>query len=95
MLGRARIGYQTGRQDIRNIRYTDDTTLLAESKEDRQLTGKALKSISMKFSLKMNSEKTNLMRIRGDHKQLGRASQKRDKLVYWDLRSLKRVTSQM
>ena len=66
VLGRERIGYRTGGRDIWNIRYADDSTLLAESKEDMQLMAEALKRISLEYGLQINSEKTNLMHIEGE-----------------------------
>ena len=41
-LGEAQAGIKTARRNINNLRYADDTTLMAESKEE-------LKNLLMKF----------------------------------------------
>ena len=51
MLDEAQAGIKTARRNINNLRYADDTTLMAESKEE-------LKSLLMK--VKKESEKAGL-----------------------------------
>ena len=57
-LDEAQAGIKTARRNISNLRYADDTTLMAESKEE-------LKSLLMKESekvgLKLNMQKTKIM----------------------------------
>ena len=48
------------RRNINNLRYADDTTLMAESKELRSLLMKA-KEESEKVGLKLNIQKTTVM----------------------------------
>ena len=48
------------RRNINNLRYADDTTLMAESKELRSLLIK-VKEESEKFGLKLNIQKTKIM----------------------------------
>ena len=59
-LDEAQAGIKTARRNINNLRYTDDTTLMAESEEE-------LKSLLMKWEesekvgLKLNIQKTKIM----------------------------------
>ena len=57
-LDEAQAGMKTARRNINNLRYTDDTTLMAESKELRRLL---MKEGSGKAGLKLNIQKTNIM----------------------------------
>ena len=51
---------------INNLRYADDTVLLAESEEELQKLVDAVKEGSLKFGLEMNTKKTKMMIIRRD-----------------------------
>ena len=53
----------TGR-NINNLRYADDTTLMAESKELKSLL-KKVKEESEKVGLKLNIQKTKIMVLSG------------------------------
>ena len=59
-LDEAPAGLKIARRNINNLRYTDDITLMAESKELKSLlmTGK---EESEKFGLKLNIQKTKIM----------------------------------
>ena len=59
-LEEAQAEIKIARKDINNLRYTDDTTLIAESKELKSLLMK-VKEESEKVSLKLNIQKTNIM----------------------------------
>ena len=59
-LGEAQAGIKTAGRNINNVRYADDTTLMAESKELRSLLMK-VKQDSEKAGLKLNIEKTQIM----------------------------------
>ena len=48
------------RRDINNLRYADDTTLMAESKELKSLLMRVKKE-SEKADLKLNIQKTKIM----------------------------------
>ena len=50
----------TGR-NINNLRYADDTTLMAESKEELKSLLMKLKEESEKAGLKFNTQKTKIM----------------------------------
>ena len=49
------------RRNINNLRYTDDTTQLAESKEELKSLLMKVKEESEKVGLKLNIEKTKIM----------------------------------
>ena len=49
------------RRNINNLRYTDDTTLMAESKEELKSLWMKVKEESEKVGLKLNIQKTNIM----------------------------------
>ena len=59
-LDEAQAGIKIARRNINNIRYTDDTTLKAESKELKSLLMK-VKEESEKVGLKLNIHKTKIM----------------------------------
>ena len=50
----------TGR-NINNLRYADDTTLMAESEEELKSLLMKVKEESEKFGLKLNIQKTKIM----------------------------------
>ena len=57
----AQSGIKIAGRNINNVRYTDDTTLMAESEgELKSLMGK-VKEESKKFSIKINIQKTKVM----------------------------------
>ena len=59
-------GVNIGRKNITNLRYADDTALIAESAEGLQLIVDVVKSESLKRGLKMNIKKTKTMVISRD-----------------------------
>ena len=59
-LEEAQAGIKISGRNINNLRYTDDTTLMAESKELKSLLMK-VKEESEKVGLKLNIQKTKLM----------------------------------
>ena len=59
-LVKLQVGIKIGRRNINNLRYADDTTLMAESKELKSLLMK-VKEESEKVGLKLNVQKTKLM----------------------------------
>ena len=48
-------------RNINNLRYTDDTTLMAESEEERKSLLMKVKEESEKVGLKLNIQKTKIM----------------------------------
>ena len=59
-LEEAQAGFKIARRNINNLRYADDTTLMAESEEIKSLLMK-VKEESEKFGLKLNIQKTKIM----------------------------------
>ena len=57
----AQAGINIDRSNINNLRYTDDTTLMAESKEELKNPLMKVKAESEKFGLKLNIQKTKIM----------------------------------
>ena len=60
-LEEALAGIKIARRNINNLRYADDTTLMAESKEELQSLLMKVKEDSEKVCLKLNIQKTNIM----------------------------------
>ena len=54
-------GIKTVRRNINNLRYADDTTLMAESKEELKSLLMRVKEESEKAGLKLSIPKTKLM----------------------------------
>ena len=52
---------QDAGRNINNLRYTDDTTLMVESKEELKSLMMKVKEESEKVDLKLNIEKTKIM----------------------------------
>ena len=60
-LEEAHAGIQIAGRNIDNLRYTDDTTLIAESKEELKSLLMKVKEESEKVGLKLNIQKTKFM----------------------------------
>ena len=61
MPGRITIGIKTAGRNIGNLRYADDTILMAESEEELKRLLMKIKEESEKAGLKLNIKKTNIM----------------------------------
>ena len=60
-LDESQAGIKTAGRNINNLRYADDTTLIAESKEELKSLLMKLKEESEKAGLKLNIQKTKIM----------------------------------
>ena len=60
-LEEAQAGIKIVRRNINNLRYADDTTLMAESKEELKSFLMKVKEESEKAGLKLNIQKTKIM----------------------------------
>ena len=60
-LDEAKAGIKTAGRNINNLRYTDDTTLMAESEEELKSLLMKVKEESEKVGLKLNIQKTSIM----------------------------------
>jgi len=60
-LEEAQAGIKVAGRDINNLRYADDTTLMAESEEELKSLLMKVKEESKKVGLKLNIQKTKIM----------------------------------
>ena len=60
-LGEAQAGIKIAKRNINNLRYADDTTFMAESKEELKNLLMKLKEESEKVGLQLNIQKTKIM----------------------------------
>ena len=60
-LEKAQTGIKIARRNINNIRYVDDTTLMAESEEELKSLLMKVKEEREKVGLKLNIQKTKIM----------------------------------
>ena len=60
-LEKAQVGIKIAGKNINNLRYEDDTTLMAESEEELKSLLRKVKEESEKVGLKLNIQKTESM----------------------------------
>ena len=60
-LDEAQAGIKIAGRNINNLRYADDTTLMAESEEELKSLSRKVKEESEKVGLKLNIQKTKIM----------------------------------
>ena len=60
-LDEAQAGIKIARRNVDNLRYADDTTLMAESKEELKSLLMRVKEESEEAGLKLNIQKTEIM----------------------------------
>ena len=60
-LDEAQAGIKTAERNINNLRYADDTTLMAESEEELKRLLMKVKEESEKVGLKLSIQKTKIM----------------------------------
>ena len=93
----AQAGIKIARRNINNLRYADDTTLMAESEEELKSLLMKVKEESERVGLKLNIQKTKIMasgpitswQIDEKRMEIGTA------LFSWAPKSLKMVTGAM
>ena len=61
MLDEAQAGFKISRRNINNLRYADDTTVIAESEEELKSLLMKVKEESEKVDLKLDIQKTKIM----------------------------------
>ena len=59
-LEEAQAGIKIARRNINNLRYADDTTLMAESEDELKSLLMKVKQESEKVGLKLNTQKTKI-----------------------------------
>ena len=60
-LDEAQTGIKISQRNINNLRYADDTTLMAESEEELKSLLLKMKEENEKFGLKLNIQKMKIM----------------------------------
>ena len=60
-LEEAQAGIKIGGRNLNNLRYADDTTLMAESEEELKILLMKVKEESETVGLKLNTQKTKIM----------------------------------
>ena len=60
-MNEAQAGIKTAGRNINNLRYADDTTLMAESEEELKSLLMKMKEESEKVGLKLNIQKSKIM----------------------------------
>ena len=97
-LGEARAGIKIAGRNINNLRYADDTTLMAESEEKLKSLLMKVRVESNKVSLKLNIQKMKIMAsdpsFHGRHMREKKWKQWQI-LFSWVLKSLWTVTATM
>ena len=96
-LEEAQAGIKIAKRNINNLRYADDTTLMAESEEELKSLLMKVKEKSEKVGLKLNIQKTTIMASGPitsweiDEKQWKQCQT----LFFWAPKSLQMVTAAM
>ena len=96
-LNEAQAGIKIARRNIKNLRYADDITLMAESEEEFKSLLMKVKEESEKVGLKLNIQKTKIMayspitswEMDGEHRKQCQT------LFFWAPKSLQMVTEAM
>ena len=96
-LKEAQAGIKIAGRNINNLRYADDTTLMAESEEELKSLLMKMKEESEKVGLKLNIQKRKIMAsgpsLHG--KQMSKQWKQCQTLFCWALKSLQMVISAM
>ena len=94
---KAQAGIKTAGRNINNLRYADDTTLMAESEEELKSLLMKVKVESEKVGLKLNIQKTKIMAsgpiISGEID--GETVETMSDFIFWAPKSLQMVTAAM
>ena len=96
-LDEAQTGIKIARRNINNLRYADDTTLMAESEEELKSLLMKMKKGSEKVGLKLNIQKTKIMASSPiTSRQIdGEMMQTVSDFIFWAPKSLQIVTAAM
>ena len=93
-LEEAQAGIKVAGRNINNLRYADDTTLMAESEEELKSLWMKVKEESEKVGLKLNIQKAKIMA--SGPSLHGRQMGKQCQTLFWGApKSLKMVTAVM
>ena len=96
-LDEAQAGIKIAGRNINNLRYADDTTLMAESEEELKSLLVKVKEESETLGLKLNIQKTKIMASWSHHFMANRwgNSGNSGRLFFWAPKSLQMVTAAM
>ena len=96
-LKEAQAGIKIAGRNINNLRYADDTTLMAESEEELKSLLMKVKEQSEKVGLKLNIQKTKIMASGPITSQQidGKQWKQCQTLFFWAPKSLQMVTAAM
>ena len=96
-LEEAQAGIKIARRNINNLRYADDTTLMAESEEELKSLLMKAKEESEKVGLKLNIQKTKIMASNPitSWEIDGETVETVSDLIFWAPKSLQMVTAAM
>ena len=93
-LEEAQPGIKIARRNINNLRYADDTTLMAENEEELKSLLMKVKEESEKVGLKLNIQKTKIM-ASGPKTSWQIDGKQWQTLLFWAPKSLQMVTAAM
>ena len=93
-LEEAQAGIKIAGRNINNLRYADDTTLMAESEEELKSLLMKVKEESKKVGLKLNIQKTKIM-ASGPFTSWEINRETMSDFVFWAPKSLQMVTAAM
>ena len=93
----AQAGIKIARRNINNLRYADDTTLMAESEEELKSLLMKVKEESEQVDLKLNIQKTKIMASDPitSWQIDGETMETVSDFIFWALKSLRMVTAAM
>ena len=96
-LDEAQAGIKVAGRNINNLRYADDTTLIAESEEELKSLLMKVKVENEKVGLKLNIQKTKIMASGpiASWQIDGETVEKCQTLFFWAPKSLQMVTAAM
>ena len=94
-LEEAQAGIKIARRKIKNLRYADDTILMAESKEELKSLLMKVREESEKVGLKLNIQKTKIMAFSPitSWKVDGETMETVSNFIFWAPKSLQVVTT--
>ena len=96
-LDEAQAGIKIARRNINNLRYADETTLMAGSEEELKSLLRKVKEESEKVGLKLNIQKTKIMASGSitSWQKMGKQWKQWLTLFFWAPKSLQMVTAAM
>ena len=96
-LEEAQAGVKTAGRNLNNLRYADDTTLMAESEEELKSLLMKVKEESEKVGLQLNIQKTKIMASGPitSWEIVGETVETVSDFIFWAPKSLQMVTAAM